>query len=46
MKKGKRAGRGVAQRPVLHVNEPKRTGACSAGQGRVARPKPTCTIFI
>jgi hypothetical protein len=33
-------GRGGAQRPVLHVNEPKKEG-CAQRTGAHARPKPT-----
>jgi hypothetical protein len=37
-------GRGGAQRPVLHVNEPKKDG-CAQRTGAHARPKPT-SLYI
>ncbi len=37
-------GRGGAQRPVLHVNEPKKDG-CAQRTGAHARPKPTSSVI-
>jgi hypothetical protein len=36
--------KGDAQRPGLRINEPKKTGACSA-RARSARPKPNGILY-